>query len=128
MGPFVESEQAPAQWAERRRFTPLLLDAARVTGEGIAVWGRAGGPGHDAPSPHRLALLSGRGRRIHGDVLGQPGALRGVSAVSMQQRRLPDDQVTGGQRNLDDRMAADVGGPGDRARLGPFVEEALLVA
>src|SRR6516162_1713503 len=126
--PFVESQQAPAKWAERHLFTPLLLDAAWVTGIGIAVWGRAGGPRQDASAPHRLALLSGPGRRVHGDVLGQPGALGGVPAVSMQQRRLPDDQVASGQRNLDDRMAAYVGGPGDRASLGPFVEEALLVA
>ena len=35
-GPFVESQQAPAQRAERGRFAPLLLDAARVTGKGLA--------------------------------------------------------------------------------------------
>jgi len=44
MGPFVNSQQAPAQWAERRRLTPLLLDAARVTGKGIAFWRRARRP------------------------------------------------------------------------------------
>src|SRR5262249_61065104 len=89
---------------------------------------RAGGPGGDAVPPPRLALRPGRGERVHGDVLGQPGALRGVSAVSVQERRLPDGQVAGGQRNLDDRMVADVGGTRDRAGPGPFVEEALLAA
>ena len=128
VGPVIESQQAAAEWAERRRFTPLLLDAARVTGKGITVWGRARGPRGDAASPRFLALLPGRRQRVHGDVLSQPGAPRGVSAVPMQKRRLPDSQLTGGQADLDDRMIADVGRTGNRTGLGPFIEEALLVA
>src|ERR1039457_6753982 len=128
VGPFVESQKPPAQRAERRRLTSLLLDAARVTGEGSGVRGRAGGPRDNALSPQRLAPPSHRGQRGHGEILGQPGPVRGVSAVSVQKRRLPDNQVASRQGDLDDRMVADVGGTRDRTSLGPFVEEAPLVA
>ena len=106
------------------RLAELLLDAARITGKGIAVWGRAGGPRDDALPPHCLALFSGRGRRVHGDVLGQPGALRGVSAVSVQKRRLPDNQVASGQGALE--KALEPGEAPDWAEAAAYIDALIL--